>query len=111
MTTRRRYEVAIVGGGPIGMALAIMCERLNIDYILLEARDSLVEERGTGIAIQPNALRILDQLGVAEKIEATTAALADWYMFDGKGDLMNANSHMRLYREKYVILTLRTLLL
>lgn len=111
MTARRRYEVAIVGGGIAGTTLAIMCERLDIDYILLEARDSLAEDRGAGIALQPNGLRILDQLGVAEKIEAETAEVADWYTFDAKGDLMNSNSSMRLYCAKYVLLPLLPLLL
>lgn len=95
-----QYQVAIAGGGIAGVTLALICEKLDIDYVLLEARDTIESDRGAGIGLQPNGLRILDQLGVLEEIEEATVPLTRWYSYDGNGELMSDSKAMGLYREK-----------
>jgi FAD dependent monooxygenase len=80
-----------------------MFEKLGISYILLEARDTLESDRGAGIGLQPNGLRILDQLGLVEDIEEATAPLHTWFSYDAQGNLMSASSAMGLYGERCVI--------
>jgi FAD dependent monooxygenase len=99
----QHYEVAIAGGGIAGVTLALMLEKLNISYILLEARDTLASDRGAGIGLQPNGLRILDQLGLVDEIEQVTVPLRKWFSYDGEGNLMSASSAMGHYRERCVV--------
>ncbi|KAK7700374.1 hypothetical protein SLS64_010982 [Diaporthe eres] len=69
-TEKRKTTVIIAGSGLTGLALALMLQDLGVDYLLLEAYDSCTPNVGASIAIQPQGLRILDQLGLLEDIEA-----------------------------------------
>ncbi|KAF4335193.1 FAD-dependent monooxygenase [Fusarium beomiforme] len=94
------YEVVIAGGGIAGVTLALMFERLNISYFLLEGRDTLESDRGAGIGLQPNGLRILDQLGLVEDIEKETIPLEKWFSYDSEGNLLSDSNAMGQYRER-----------
>lgn len=96
-----RYEVIIAGGGIAGVTLALMLEKLGITYILLEGRDTLESDRGAGIGLQPNGLRILDQLGLVDDIERATVPLETWFSYDAEGNLMSASSAMGQYRDRF----------
>lgn len=61
-------KIIIAGGGITGLSLALMLERIGIDYFLLEANDEIHPQVGAGIAFTGNGFRILDQLGVYEDI-------------------------------------------
>ncbi|KAJ8115387.1 hypothetical protein ONZ43_g4676 [Nemania bipapillata] len=99
---KQHYEVIIAGGGIAGVTLALMLEKLDISYILLEGRDTLESDRGAGIGLQPNGLRILDQLGLIEDIERATVPLKTWFSYDAEGNLMASSSAMAQYRNKFV---------
>ncbi|KAL8800506.1 MAG: hypothetical protein Q9182_005142 [Xanthomendoza sp. 2 TL-2023] len=60
-------QVLIVGGGIGGLTLAALCRKLNISYLVLE-RSKKVTPAGAGISLAPNALRVLDQLGLYQDI-------------------------------------------
>ncbi|VUC20400.1 unnamed protein product [Clonostachys rosea] len=66
----RPFKVVIVGGGFAGLSLAIMLEKFDIDYVLLEARGEIAPAIGAGIAVCPNGCRILDQIGCYEPLKA-----------------------------------------
>lgn len=63
------FRVIIVGASIAGLTLAHCLQRANIDHIVLERRDEIAPEVGASIGILPNGSRILDQLGLYEKIE------------------------------------------
>ncbi|KAE8154439.1 hypothetical protein BDV25DRAFT_172091 [Aspergillus avenaceus] len=63
-----QFKVLIAGGSIAGLALAIMLEKNNIDFLVLEARADIAPQVGASIALQANGLRILDQLGLYEEI-------------------------------------------
>ncbi|KAL8677038.1 MAG: hypothetical protein Q9186_006501 [Xanthomendoza sp. 1 TL-2023] len=63
----RETQVLIVGGGIGGLTLAALCKRLNISCLVLE-RSKKVTPAGAGISLAPNALRVLDQLGLYQDI-------------------------------------------
>ncbi|KAI3340508.1 FAD-dependent monooxygenase [Ustulina deusta] len=97
---KQRYEVIISGGGIAGATLALMFEKLGITYFLLEARDTLKPERGAGIGLQPNGLRILDQLGLMDDIESATVPLDTWFSYDAEGNLMATSGFIGQFRDR-----------
>ena len=70
------WKVAIIGGGPGGLAAAIALGQLNkpgqppvVDWTLYEKKPR-ISESGGGISIQRNTWRMLERLGVAHRIDA-----------------------------------------
>lgn len=60
-------QVIIVGGGIGGLTLAAIFKRLDISCKVLE-RSDVLRPVGAGISLAPNGLRMLDQLGVYDKV-------------------------------------------
>ncbi|RYP61688.1 hypothetical protein DL771_010039 [Monosporascus sp. 5C6A] len=59
----------IIGGGSItGLSLALMLEKVGVDFVVLEAHDSITPQVGAGVVCNANGFRILDQLGVYDDI-------------------------------------------
>ncbi|XHG07576.1 hypothetical protein AWENTII_010713 [Aspergillus wentii] len=85
--------VGIVGGGIAGLTLAKMLERLNISYTLWDAYE-IAPPAGASIGLTPNGLRILDQLGIIDKVEAYSVPRDSWEHRDGDDD-------GRLYTSSY----------
>lgn len=67
------FRVIIVGGGPAGLTLALSLTLAKIDFVILERRDDIADRSGAGILLMPNALRILDQVGVYQNLLAAAA--------------------------------------
>jgi FAD dependent monooxygenase len=99
---KQNSQVVIAGGGIAGITLALMCEKLGINYILLEARDSLNSDRGAGIGLQPNGLRILDQLGLGDEIEEATVPITKCFSYDGDCNLKSISHALGRFRERFV---------
>ncbi|PHH63851.1 hypothetical protein CDD81_5408 [Ophiocordyceps australis] len=60
-------QVIIVGAGIGGLTLAAICRQLDISFKVLERTASL-HPVGAGISLAPNALRVLDQLGIYHEL-------------------------------------------
>ncbi|OLN86642.1 FAD-dependent urate hydroxylase 3 [Colletotrichum chlorophyti] len=69
MTSNQPSKIIIAGGGITGLTLAVILERFDIDYVLLEAYRDIAPNVGASIGLTPNCLRIYDQLGVYDAIE------------------------------------------
>lgn len=65
-------DVAVVGGGPAGLALAAMAARRGLSVVLLE-RASLPHDKACGEGVMPAGLAVLDRLGVLARIPALDA--------------------------------------
>ncbi|CAK7223972.1 hypothetical protein SBRCBS47491_005389 [Sporothrix bragantina] len=70
------WKVAIIGGGPGGLGAAIALSQLNVhgqdplvDWTLYEKKPR-ISETGGGISIQRHTWRMLELLGVADRIDA-----------------------------------------
>ncbi|WP_417564639.1 FAD-dependent monooxygenase [Microbacterium sp.] len=61
--------VAIAGSGVAGLAAAIQLAKAGVEVEVFEAEPEL-SERGSGISLQGNALRVFDALGVWEQAQA-----------------------------------------
>ncbi|MFJ3211977.1 FAD-dependent oxidoreductase [Streptomyces flaveolus] len=63
--------VLVVGGGAAGNAVTILLRRAGLAVDLIEAKDDWNATAGSGITLQGNALRVLRELGVWERVEAS----------------------------------------
>ncbi|MFE9628395.1 FAD-dependent oxidoreductase [Streptomyces sp. NPDC006527] len=63
--------VLVIGGGAAGNAVTVLLRRAGIAVDLIEAKDDWNATAGSGITLQGNALRVLRELGVWERVEAS----------------------------------------
>lgn len=62
------FKVVIVGASVAGLSLANMLQANDIDFVILEAYPNIAPQIGASIGLLPHGNRILDQLGLYEKI-------------------------------------------
>ncbi|MGC9443051.1 FAD-dependent oxidoreductase [Streptomyces sp. WG5] len=63
--------VLVIGGGAAGNAVTVLLRRAGLTVDLIEAKDDWNATAGSGITLQGNALRVLRELGVWERVEAS----------------------------------------
>jgi 2-polyprenyl-6-methoxyphenol hydroxylase-like FAD-dependent oxidoreductase len=63
------HDVAIVGGGPVGLLLGILLARRGLDTVVLEQRQQR-SRHSRAIGIHPPALEVLDTAGTAAELVA-----------------------------------------
>jgi len=70
-----RAEVAIVGAGPAGMALALALAQARVPFVLLDARSRGAARRDPRVlALSYGSRQILERLGVWDRFRATPIA-------------------------------------
>ncbi|KAL2834694.1 hypothetical protein BJY01DRAFT_239054 [Aspergillus pseudoustus] len=62
-------RVIIIGGAITGLTLAHCLDKADIDYVVLEKHQDIRANIGGSIGLQPNGLRILDQVGVYDHLK------------------------------------------
>ncbi|KAI3325928.1 kynurenine 3-monooxygenase [Xylariaceae sp. AK1471] len=77
-------HVAIIGGGIAGLTLALALHDLNISCTVYEARSEGFDQGG-GIMLSPNALRVLDSVGVYKRVHANSFQFDVLTFKDGQG--------------------------
>lgn len=66
---QNKFKVIIVGGGPVGLTAAHVLSRAGIEYVVLERRSSIQIDVGASLALWPQGLRVLSQLGLLERLQ------------------------------------------
>ncbi len=66
--------VAIIGGGPAGLAAAISLSKLPFLSTTLYERNPEPREVGAGISLSYNAWKVLDLLGAADGVKGSSKA-------------------------------------
>lgn len=89
------FNVVIAGAGVAGLTLANMLEKLDIDYIVLEAYRQIAPQVGASIGLFPNGLRILDQIDCYEPIRKLAEdALKEGNIRDKSGKVISSMENM-----------------
>ena len=88
-----------------GLTLAHTFDSAGIDYVVLEARDTVAPPLGATIVIQANGARILDQLGIYERLanQASMAKMAKNTIRRSDGRVVSVNEWPKLMEERYVL--------
>ena len=68
-----RFDVAVVGGGPAGLATAIFAARAGLSTVLFE-RSGGPPDKACGEGLMPAGVRVLEALGVRERIGSADSA-------------------------------------
>lgn len=92
--------VIIVGGGPIGLTMALALERAGIDCVVLEKRNDLVAHEGADLVLLPMALRALSQFDILEYIRTASVPLRALHQLNHKGRLNGELAWFKKYQEK-----------
>ncbi|CAM0555830.1 FAD-dependent urate hydroxylase [Vreelandella titanicae] len=77
-------RIAIVGAGVAGMALAILAKKQGCQVTLYE-RDSKVSSIGAGVTLWPNAIFVLQQMGLEKEIKRAGGTPRYMRQFDQYG--------------------------
>jgi salicylate hydroxylase len=75
---RKELSIAIIGGGIGGLAAALSLLRAGVDVHVYEQAGT-IREVGAGIAVSPNATRVLHRLGLADELEKMGVKPLAWH--------------------------------
>jgi 2-polyprenyl-6-methoxyphenol hydroxylase-like FAD-dependent oxidoreductase len=91
-------KILILGGGIAGLTTAIALHRKNIDFTVYEAVPE-IKAIGSGISLAGNAMRVLEQLQVAEQVKARGHLITSMIIQDEKGHYISALDTRKFTRE------------
>ncbi len=97
-------DVAIVGAGVTGLALALALRERNISTVLLDARRN-IESVPRGLTLQPNGLEALDKLGVLSKVRNTGSETQVFEIRNPEGKLLLEADYSLLDHPQNYLLT------
>ncbi|QLJ02968.1 FAD-dependent oxidoreductase [Streptomyces sp. NEAU-sy36] len=93
MSTPR--TVLVIGGGAAGNAVTILLRRAGLAVDLIEAKDDWNATAGSGITLQGNALRVLRELGVWERVRTSGFAFGSVGITAPDGTVLHAEDDLR----------------
>jgi len=65
-----QFRVLIVGAGPAGLIAAHALHQAGINFTILERRSNATPQLGGTVALFPQSVRIINQLGLMQPLEA-----------------------------------------
>jgi 2-polyprenyl-6-methoxyphenol hydroxylase-like FAD-dependent oxidoreductase len=73
-------SIIVAGGGIVGLTFALTCHEIGLDVQVFESVPEL-KPLGVGINLQPNAVKELYQLGLAEDLQEIGIEAEEWALF------------------------------
>ena len=86
--------ILIAGGGIAGLTLALTCQQIGVPAVVLESAREIAP-LGVGINLQPNAIRELFDLGLADELDAIGIEATEWALVARGGNDIWAESRGR----------------
>ncbi|RKL44204.1 hypothetical protein BFJ72_g3937 [Fusarium proliferatum] len=94
MADKRPFRVVIVGASVTGLSLANMLQANGIDFLVLEAYPTVAPQVGASIGLLPHGNRILDQLGLYEKVMGIAPPIQTFNFRDTNGQILACHREM-----------------
>ncbi|MGY1578939.1 FAD-dependent oxidoreductase [Streptomyces sp. MN13] len=91
----RPRTVLVVGGGAAGNAVTVLLRRAGLAVDLIEAKDDWNATAGSGITLQGNALRVLRELGVWERVKESGFAFGSVGITAPDGTVLHVQRDLR----------------
>ncbi|KAI1415621.1 FAD/NAD(P)-binding domain-containing protein [Hypoxylon sp. FL1857] len=63
------FRVIVVGGGPVGLTMANMLAKAGIEFVVLESRPAVAEDKGASLVLGPQSMRVLAQIGILDSLK------------------------------------------
>jgi len=99
----RNADVAVIGAGIAGLALAVALQERGISTILLDGRKGF-DSSPRGLTLQPNGLEALDKLGVLDRTRQTGSQASIFEIRSWAGDtLLEADYSMLDHPYNYLL--------
>ncbi|OJJ07620.1 hypothetical protein ASPVEDRAFT_88860 [Aspergillus versicolor CBS 583.65] len=95
------FKAIIVGGGPIGLAAAHALHLAGIDFVVLERRPAIFEDRGASLIVHPHTFRVLQQFGILDGLLPRGAELNHHLSFTADGNVFSEGHRYSLIRENH----------
>jgi 2-polyprenyl-6-methoxyphenol hydroxylase-like FAD-dependent oxidoreductase len=77
-----KTDVVIVGAGPTGLSLACQLSRYNIDFVIIDKKESTTPF-SKAIGVQARTLEIYEQIGLADKLIAQGSVAGKVRLIEG----------------------------
>lgn len=87
MDTAERCDVLVVGGGPAGVALALLLGKEGVHTVIAE-READIYPLPRGAHIDDEIIRLLQGLGVADAVAATSRTSSRYDFLTAKGEVL-----------------------
>lgn len=94
MADKHPFRVVIVGASVAGLSLANMLQANAIDFLVLEAYPTVAPQVGASIGLLPHGNRILDQLGLYEKVMEIAPPIQIFNFRDTNGQILARHPEM-----------------
>lgn len=94
----KNLQIAILGGGIAGFTTAIALRKQGFDAIEVFERNLELSVQGAGLVLWPNAMCILEKLGLGAQIEKRSGSLKKMLRFSNKGESLGGISVTDLER-------------
>lgn len=94
------FKAIVVGGGPAGLAAAHALHLAGIDFVVLERRPAIFEDRGASLIVHPHTFRVLHQFGILDDVLPRGAELEHHLSFTADGRVFGEGNRYALIRDK-----------
>ncbi|WP_328737470.1 FAD-dependent oxidoreductase [Streptomyces bobili] len=91
----RARTVLVIGGGAAGSAVTVLLRRADLTVDLIEAKDDWNATAGSGITLQGNALRVLRELGVWDRVRESGFAFGSVGITTPDGTVLHVARDLR----------------
>ena len=99
MNTRQPTAI-IVGGGPVGLMVALGLTRAKFDFIILEQRQNVVIEEGSDMTLLPMTMHALDQMDLVKPLSRIWKPVSEIERIDHHGRGMGEMRIFKYLRER-----------
>ncbi|KAL2651564.1 hypothetical protein R1flu_019692 [Riccia fluitans] len=112
------HELIIVGAGIAGLAAAVAMNKIGVKSLVLE-QSAALRTTGSALGVWSNGWRVLDVLGIADRLRAKYSPISGGRFFDQQGNLLKGFEldecpegphELRGVERKFLVETLASLL-